>query len=118
MSKAKTDFEVFKEEFTYWQARFGLTGYRIYFENVPLENKDNYATIDIDEEGRNAVVRLNTDIANELKPHKNCRLTAKHEAIHLLLFYLEWLAKCREVTYDEIDHEVESLVYKLEGLIQ
>jgi len=106
-----TDFEKFQSVFKKWQVRFGLTGYNIYFENVPL---DYFADITINEDDKVATVRLDKPTG---KRRRGVALSAKHEAIHLLIYSLEHFAVKRYVSESEINTASEELVHKLEGLI-
>jgi len=112
----RTDFEVFKDEFTYWQARFGLTGYKVYFKYEPIENA--WADIDVIHVDRVVTVRLDSEVTDEGRLQRDVKSSAKHEAIHLLLMELQHLTGERYIREDEIYAAVESIVFKLEGLIQ
>ncbi len=109
----KKDFELFKSEFKKWQLKFGLTGYKIYFRYETL--KDSFAEVICDQSQMVATVTLNSD--DKKHPDKHIKLSAKHEAIHLLLFKLEHCGRCRYVQPEEIGESVEELVFKLEKLI-
>ena len=109
------DFLVFQSEFKKYQKLFGLTGYKVYFNHEPLEN--NFAEITIDQVGMVATVRLNSKLPEKDKPHSNIQLSAKHEALHLLLHKLENLARCRYLFQDDIYEATEELVFKLQELL-
>lgn len=109
------DFKLFQEEFKKWQYQFGLTGYKVYFKYEPLE--DSFANIATTQGERIATVRLNSDLPDKDKPHKNIKQSAKHEALHLLLDRLEQKARYRYSSENEIHEAIEELVYKLEELI-
>ncbi len=64
-----------------------------------------------------ATVRLNSSLSAEDKSIRSVKQTAKHEALHLLLFRLEHRAYSRYVLEEEIYETVEGLVFRLEGLI-
>lgn len=108
------DFLTFQSEFKKWQKLFGLTGYKVYFKEVPLDS-DCYAEIEVNQSSMVAVVRLNKPRKDNLRHVKE---SAKHEAIHLLLMKLQHLAMCRYLFESDIDEAVEELVFKLEDLIQ
>ena len=109
------DFEIFQIEFKKWQHRFGLTGYRVYFNYEPLE--DCFARISINQDEMVVTVRLNSNLSDKDKPHKDIKRSAKHEAIHLLVGRLEKNARYRYSSENEICEAVEELVFKLEELI-
>lgn len=112
--KKQSDFEIFKKEFTKWQNRFGLSGWKIFFYHVEL--KDCYANITPDVENMVATVRLNSKVVKGDK-YRDVKKSAKHEALHLLIMKLEACGRWRYVNEDEITESSEELVHKLEGLI-
>jgi len=109
------DFELFQSEFRKWQTLFGLTGWAVYFKHESLER--SFADIAINLEDMVATVRLNSDLPDKDKPHKDIKRSAKHEAIHLLVGRLEFNGRYRFVSDGEISESSEELVRKLEGLI-
>jgi len=109
------DFEAFKREFIRRQEQFGLNGYQVYFRHEPSDN--SFARIDTNLSNMVATVRLNSELPDKDKPHKDPKGSAKHEAIHLLLNRLEINALSRFSTEAEIDEATEELVHKLERLI-
>ena len=110
------DFILFQKYFTEYQQRFGLTGYKIYFRYEPLNS--TFAEIRFGEHDQVATVALNSNLPEKDKPFKDIKLTAKHEAIHLLLHRLESNARWRYSSASEIDEADEELVVKLEQLIR
>ena len=108
------DFELFKAEFTKWQEVFGLSGYRIYFEYVEMEELD-IATIDTCIGEMFATVRFNSKATNK---NRDIRQEAKHEAVHLLLGRIVGNAQYRYATRDEMKEAEEELVNKLTLLIK
>lgn len=115
MRKQDKDFVLFQKEFKKWQKLFGLTGYKVYFTHEPLDG--SYASINIELGSMVATVRLNSKVDGHAKPHCNIKLTAKHEAIHLLVGRLELNGRFRYSTESEIYEATEELVFRLEGLI-
>jgi len=109
------DFGLFQSEFKKWQKLFGLGGYAIHFKYEPLG--DSFAAIAINQDEMTATARLNSELPNKDKNHKDIKRDARHEALHLLLGKLEHLAKSRYTTNDEIYEADEELVHKLEDLI-
>jgi len=109
------DFALFQKEFKRWQKVFGLTGYKVYFKNKPLDNA--FADIGINLESMVATVTLNSKFPKKDKPHKDIRRTAKHEAIHLLVSRLEQNGRYRHASSGEIYEATEELVNRLEDLI-
>ena len=112
--KPPKDFLSFQKHFTYWQERFGLMGYKVYFKYAPLD--DEFANITIGN-GNTATVCLNSKLPDKDKPFKDIKRSAKHEAIHLLLYEVESLALSRYLREGEVIRAEEALTFKLEKLI-
>ena len=110
-----TDFEKFQKVFKGYQKKFGLTGYKVYFQYKPIED---FADIIVDWENKVATARLNSALPSKDKPFKHIHVSAKHEAIHLLLNRLESCAFRRYTTETDISEAVEELTFKLEDLIE
>jgi len=116
MSKrTEADFQKFQKVFTKYQHEFGMTGYKVYFKHEPIE--DAYASIYVNHDDHVATVRLDSSCLPEDNKLRNVEASAKHEAIHLLISKLEYLATSRYCREDEIYQEVESIAHKLESLI-
>lgn len=111
------EFELFKKEFSRYQALFGLTGYNVYFWHEPLEEADIIANISIDQEEMTASVRLNSKLSKSARQCRDVRHAARHEAIHLLIGRLAKYAKSRYVMGADIYEATEELVHRLEDLI-
>lgn len=116
IKKTSTDFLKFQQHFKKYQQLFGLTGYGVYFVCEPLDGC--YANITVDEENKVATVRLNAVCSSANKPFKDVVRSAKHEALHLLIYRLEHLAHSRFTRAEEIGQACEEIVFKLEGLIE
>jgi predicted metal-binding protein len=110
-----SDFKEFQKWFKFYQKKFGLTGYQVYFKYEPLEGR--FASIEVSQTSMVAVVRLNSKLDKDEIPFKNIKADAKHEAIHLLTNKIQSLACCRYVQPEEITEATEELVIRLEGLI-
>ena len=113
--KKMTDFELFQKEFSKWQYKFGLIGYKVYFKYEPFDG--GFASISINQSNMVATVRLNKDLPDKDKPFKDIKRNAKHEALHLLVGRLEQNARYRYSTENEIYEATEELVFKLEELV-
>ena len=109
------DFIQFQEEFKYWQEKFGLNGYEPHFSYEPLD--DSFADISIDQGVMVATVRLNSELPDKDKSHKDIKRNAKHEAVHLLVGRLSEDAKYRYASQAEIHEATEELVNRLIDLI-
>ncbi len=113
--KTNKDFILFQRCFGAYRKLFGLTGYKCYFKYESFN--DGFADIVVDQDGKVATVRLNSNCPDKVTPFRDVRGSAKHEALHLLLGRLEGLATDRFTRANEIYEEVESIVFKLEELI-
>lgn len=111
-----TDFKLFQKCFKEYQERFGLNGYRVYFKHMPLEGR--YACIVIGASYRVATASLNSELTDEEKLFKDIKRDARHEALHLLIYGMEDLAKSRFLGEWAVDEASEELVNKLEKLIK
>ena len=110
-----SDFELFQKYFMEYRQRFGLIGYTIYFKHEPI---NSFASISVNQNGMVATVRLDSKMLTKEKPFFDVKKSAKHEAIHLLLWRLEDRASSRYITEDELYETVEEAVSKLESLIE
>ncbi len=111
-------FKLFRDTFRKWQRRCGVDHYRIDFDERKLDG--DYAEINPSEYGKCARVTL----CNELPSDDQCVIDAfdparhaRHEAIHLMLNRLVWLAQGRFVTNEAILEEWEQLVRRIEKLL-
>ena len=121
MKTSKAYFNRFKKEFLRWQQLLGLTQYRIDFFHEPLQQTDGttyYARAEIFERDKFIKVTLTTQIvfpSIDMGPESH----ALHEAIHLLINRLTWLAQSRfNVTSGDIDEEAEAIVVRLEKVLK
>ncbi len=111
------ELELFKKEFIGWQEKFGLNGWRVYFQYEPID-KDRFADITPDLENMSALVRLNSDLVKDNEEFKDNKRSAKHEAIHLLLARLSQNGQTRFLNRGDYYESEEELVHKLEDLIK
>lgn len=91
------DLLKFKEAFVKWQKRFGLVNYKIDFKHEDLTKKVTKEN----EFGWEGIENI-----------------ALHEAIHLVIERLSWLARERHVTEEEIYEEEESIVRRLQTVFE
>ena len=113
--KPTKDFLLFQKEFKYWQQRFGLTGYKVYFKYQPILL--GFASLTTNEDSHVATVCLNSNLSEKDKPLKDVKGSAKHEAIHLMLGKFQDLAFSRYLREGELYRAEEEIVFKLEELI-
>ena len=111
-----SDFKEFKKWFKYYQDKFDLSGWKVFFKQEPIE--DGFANISVDLGAMAATVCLNRKLSDEDKPFKDIKLSAKHEACHLLCARLENNGRARYISSNEIYETAEELVNKLCGLIK
>ena len=111
-------FNAFKKEFLRWQKEFGLMQYQIQFEHKDADGA--YAKICVHEDDKFAHVICNNkyssqqDANTDMGPESH----AKHEACHLLISRLEWLANQRCIREDEIYDEDEAIVVRLTRILK
>ena len=110
MLVSKEQFEEFQQEFLRWVDIFGLKQYRVMFYLQKLNGA--HAEIRVQEQDKVVSVFLGNHTVKR-DPLDVVR-TAKHEAIHLLLWRMEFLGLERFTASDEIGDECEGLVRRLE----
>ena len=119
MKTSKAYFERFKAEFLRWRDKLGLTQYRIVFYHKLLKTRENtyFAQLDVSEKDKLVSVFLTTNIVDP-KNDEGPESHARHEVIHLLIHKLTWLGECRFVSEDELYDEAESVVVRLEKVLE
>jgi len=116
MKTTKKDFERFKDAFNKCIEAYGLLSWEIIFRHEKIE--DAYASVSVDTRGQLAIVCLSLGWPdNEDDGWGSHEATARHEAIHLLLANLTYLAHNRYVNSREVDVEEERMVRVLEKLL-
>ena len=110
------EFDKFKKVFKEYQALFGLSGYKVYFKQEPLQ--DDFASCKINLMGRVVTILLDTNASKEDRKLCGVEENAKHEALHLLLGRLSILAHSRYVSQNEIEDAEEEIIRRLEKLIK
>jgi hypothetical protein len=108
-------FQLFKDEFQKWIPLLGLTGYRITYNKEVMDGSQ--AMIYINEEGRTARVAYARYLTKKGYTNHDVRYAARHEAVHLLLSRLTYMAASRYAIKKEIDHEEENLAVLLGKLL-
>jgi hypothetical protein len=111
----KDEFKLFQETFKKYQDLFGLNGYKVYFTYEPVD--DGFASINVDQSQMVATVTLHNSLPDKDKPFIDVERSAKHEALHLLLFRLEDRAFARFTQREELLETVEEAIFRLEKLI-
>lgn len=94
--------------------RLGLTQYEIDFYLGPLT--ENVSELLVDQMGKLASVTL-ADRMSDRDIAKGPATFAKHEAIHLLQSRFGYLAGCRYLDSDDLYHEEEAIVRRLEKVL-
>ena len=116
MKTTQKQFEIFKAEFLKWQKELGLQGYIVYFVHKKLKNV--YARIQVDEPGRVVTLFYNSRLEkHEIESDPGPKSTAKHEALHLLSWRVDWLGSERFIGCNDIRDEIEKIVVVLEKLL-
>jgi len=104
-------FDAYKKYFRKYQERFGLDGYKVEFACRKL--KDSCGEIEV--WYHDALAK--TTVSRCTHPGRPVRVTAKHEALHLLLARFAEGAFNRYTTKDELESAEEEVIHKLERLI-
>ena len=115
MKKTNDDFLQFQKIFKDYQVKFGLTGYQVYFKYESLEH--SFANITINQFDKVVTVRLNSKPDKKTEPFRDIKKSAQHEALHLLIYNMEDLARARYIQEWIVNEAAEELVNKLAGLI-
>ena len=119
MKTSKAYFNRFKKAFIEWQNRLGLTQYRIDFLHESLKDGDStfYARAQIWEKEKFVKVWLTREIQSP-EVDEGPESHALHEVLHLLIHRLTWIGEARYCMENEIDDEAESVVVRLEKVLQ
>ena len=112
MKTTKAQFEQFKKSFLYWQEKLGLQRWQAYFIHEKI-GEHAFADVCVDFSGTVATVRLNTSIRTKLT--LDAVLSGKHEAIELLLYSLQSMARTSwsKTEVDEKTHEIVRVLEKV-----
>ena len=112
-------FEVFQKEVLYWINKWGLHQWEIAFTHKLLDGNIR-ASISYNQSGRVCTLFLNSEWDCDIRPPTNAemKVSAKHEAIELLLADVHAIGKSRWVTEDELVAAHHALVRRLEKLLQ
>ena len=109
-------FDAFKGEFLKWQQKLQCGGYRADFYYGNLDGA--YATVDVEEENKTVRVDVDRKFLKKEKGIRSVADSARHEAAHLFLFKLVWLAQRRYLNVEQILHEWERLAVILEKVLK
>ena len=116
MKTTKKDFKRFCSEFLRWVELFGLKDYRLLFHHKQLE--DSFAEIHRDDPGKIVDIYFSKEIPEiSVSGYISPEHHAKHEAIHLLLSRLGYLADRRYLNYADVKEEQERIVRILEKIL-
>lgn len=111
----KTDFEIFKKHFLYYQDMFELSNYHCLFFHEVL--KTAYARTKTDNDHYVTRVSLATTWEEREISEKELKQCALHEVLHLLISKISWLGGCRYVTELEIENADEEFAVKLANIL-
>lgn len=105
-----------------FQTELGLIRYVFYFDMKDLghdsEGDRILGTIDVDQMGKCATVRLSDRYDSKFPDDLNPERIARHEIFHLLISRIAWLARSRYICNSDIKEEEESLVCTLENFMK
>ena len=112
-NEGKKAFVEFKDECQRQIDRLGLKDWDVNIQHVELpDDEESAAETQFTEEGRVAVISLNTKWTPE-----DPRRVAKHEVGHVLLGRIHIIASKRWTSEKEMDDEIESLCTRLEKVL-
>lgn len=109
-------FNIFKEEAEYWIKELGLADWRVFFAHEDNEIGAGLACCKTNQQGRVACLCLDTEW-NVSITEEELKKTAIHEVGELLLNRLEWLAKERCASPEEIREEMHAVIRRLEHVL-
>ena len=109
------DFTAFKASFRHWAEKFGMRDYSVWFNRKALDER--WAEIVIDTNGRIATVTMTSEYDDDVNDCWNPEQSGKHEAIHLFMERLSYVAGCRYIRPDDIRDAEEGMVRVLEKLL-
>lgn len=111
-------FKIFKVECEKWIGRFGLLGWRFYFQHKNQED-DCIAYINWpkDSEDRVFTIGLTLDIPERVFSLIDIKKAAFHEVMEALLYKIQNLAQDRYVKPSEIREEIHNLVRIFENVV-
>lgn len=114
---SKAEFNRFRLSFRVWVREFGLDKtYTYRFEHKRLDG--SIAEVEKDVDAGSICVSFATVIEGENRHlYEGPEALARHEALHVLLARLIYLAGERYVTEKELDAAEHEVIVKLEGLI-
>ena len=119
MTTTQQDFEFFKQECETWLDLFSLGDIQVLYEITELP-EFNYAEVQYDVEGSNAVIRLAKVLPNvgDLGQEFNLKDTALHEVLELLLMPLRVQAEKAELLVHgpspgQIASETHKIIFRI-----
>jgi len=116
LKTTKAHFEYFKSEVLRWVEKLGVTDYRIDFIHADI---DEYASFFVAARKKVSSVMFCTDWFVEERPLNKANIadTAKHEAVHVVLADLSWLARDRFTTEGEVLAATEAAARRIQRLL-
>jgi len=115
MKTTKKHFEMFQKECEKWIKRFGLLGWRFYYQHGDIEGRQIAYCIFPDQlSDRVFTIGLSKNLEMDYSL-LDVKRAAFHEILEALLFRIRHLAGCRwGVLQEEIDEEIHNLIRTLE----
>jgi hypothetical protein len=110
------EFKLFQEEFKKYQKLLNLQDYKVVFECRHIDG--NFGQIQSNSEMRTAFVTLTNIVCSSDIEYFDIKETAKHEAMHLLLADITYLACERFGNLDTIKKEEEKIVRLLTEVVK
>ena len=117
MKTTKHHFEIFQRECEKWIMRFGLLGWRFYYQHKDIEERQlAYCLYPDDPQDRVFTLGLTLNLEGDY-PMIDIKRTAFHEVMEAFLYKMKYLAQARYVQPEEIHEETHNLVRTLENVV-
>ena len=119
MKTTKHHFEMFKAECEKWIERFGMFGWRYYYQHEDLKEGSQIAYCFYPEEPTDRVftLGLSINLQNLQETELDIRRSAFHEVMESFLFRMNYLAKARYIQPEEINEENHHIIRTLENVV-
>lgn len=119
MKTTDKHFQLFKKECRKWIARFGLLGWRFYFqhEDLPDGKQIAYCIYPEDLADRVFTLGLSVDLGDLDETEMDIRRSGFHEVMEAFLYRMNFLAKSRDTHPEEIEEENHNLIRTLENVV-
>ncbi len=105
-------FELFKDFCRQWQARLGLSDWRIYYSHENFKNCMAWCSRDY--EGKCATIGLCVDLEDQEPTDAALEEWARHEVLHVLLGDISHLVNLRSISDNILSSTEHAVIRRLE----